>query len=228
MLRIFNLKGKKLFNTITILLIFSFSNFYLTGQEALKSTEEEYYDFLSLQGLVERPTLGYRTLSDSVWNFTDEEPDHIWQDNNLGTTFTLWEPSYSTDNWFTNGIKQGFYLRAYGPEWFNSYNTAAPYGQNDGALWQGRGYNTSLTAGLRLEGYGFEATIKPQISFSENREFEYITPNSLYTSNSSYSDKAAKYGYYGVAYIDAPQRFGNKSFWNFDWGDSEIRLLKEN
>ena len=103
MLRIFNLKGKKLFNTITILLIFSFSNFYLTAQEALKSTEEEYYDFLSLQGLVERPTLGYRTLSDSVWKFVDEEADNsdqnIWKNNNLGTTFTLWEASSKDKNW---------------------------------------------------------------------------------------------------------------------------------
>ncbi|MBR6143149.1 MAG: hypothetical protein IKQ23_02580, partial [Treponema sp.] len=42
------------------------------SQEALKSTEEEYYDYLSLQGLAERPTLGYRTLSDNEWILTDE------------------------------------------------------------------------------------------------------------------------------------------------------------
>ena len=41
----------------------------LTAQEALKSVEEEYYDFLSLQGITSRPTLGYRTLSDSEWDF---------------------------------------------------------------------------------------------------------------------------------------------------------------
>ena len=31
------------------------------AQEALKSTEEEYYDFLSLTGAAERPTLRLRT-----------------------------------------------------------------------------------------------------------------------------------------------------------------------
>ena len=210
------------------------------AQEALKSVEEEYYDFLSLTGVVERPTLGYRTLSDSVWTFNEvesfeenedgtftkirtpgeESSGHIWKNNNLGTTYTLWEPEQQANNWFARGVKQGFFARIYGPEWFNSYNTAAPYGQNDGALWQGRGYNTALTTGLRLEGYGFELTFKPQISWSQNKEFEYITPN---YHGELYKDKAETYGYYGVPSIDAPQRFGNKSFWTFDWGDTELR-----
>lgn len=46
---------------------------FLHAQEALKSLEEEYYDFLFLQGLTERPTLGYRTLSDSVWSVKSDD-----------------------------------------------------------------------------------------------------------------------------------------------------------
>ena len=164
--------------------LFIFLIFTLNSQEALKSIEEDYYDFLSLTGVTERPTLGYRTLSDNVWTFNEIEsfeenedgtftkvrtpgeqsPTHIWKNNNLGTTYTLWQPVSPVDNWFTRGIKQGITARIYGPEWFNSYNTAAPYGQNDGGLWQGRGYNTALTTGIRLEGYGFELTFKPQVS----------------------------------------------------------------
>ena len=195
------------------------------AQEALKSTEEEYYDFLSLTGAAERPTLNYRTLSDSEWQVTDE--NHLWKDNNLGTKRTLYESDSTEKNWFTAGIDRSVKLKLYGPEWFNSYNTKAPYGQNDGALWQGKGYNTSLTAGARLEAFGFEATFKPQVSWSQNREFDYITPNYPKTDASGnqtiYSGKAAKYGYYGVPSIDAPQRFGDSSFWTFDWGDTEIR-----
>ncbi|MCI6982880.1 MAG: hypothetical protein MR917_01535, partial [Treponema porcinum] len=56
-----------LFLTVTVLTYASFS------QEALKSTEEEYYDFLSIQGITIRPSLNYRTLSDSEWNFTEKE-----------------------------------------------------------------------------------------------------------------------------------------------------------
>jgi hypothetical protein len=176
----------------------------LYAQESLKSIEEEYYDFLALQGLTERPYLNYRTLSDSRWSISGDL-DHPWQGQNLGTKRPL----------FGNIL-----MRVYGPELFMSVNTAAPYGQNDGALWQGKGVNLSLTDGVRFEGYGVEVTFKPQLSFSQNAAFDIISPNSAYTG---YTDKAAKYGYYGVPSIDAPQRFGDKPFFTYDWGDSEIR-----
>lgn len=205
------------------------------SQEALKSTEEEYYDFLSLQGLVERPTLGYRTLSDSEWTLTEEAKtadENVWKNNSLGSKWTVYEPAQKTDNFFTRGIDQSVKVKVYGPEWYNSYNTAAPYGQNDGALWQGKGYNSSLTAGARLEAYGLEATFKPQLSFSQNREFDYIKPNypSVDENNNFtiYNGKADTYGYYGVQYIDAPQRFGDKAFFTYDWGDTEIRYTWHN
>jgi hypothetical protein len=186
------------------MLVLGGMGFCLFSQEALKSTEEDYYDFLALQGLIERPTLNYRTLSDSVWELSDDaaaSDGNVWKNNNLGTVPVV------NDN-----IK----WRIYGPDWFNSYNTAAPYGQNDGALWQGKGYNTSLTAGARLEAYGFELTIKPQLSFSQNLDFDYMT-----------SDYDSEYGYFwGYASnvgIDLPQRFGSSPFFTFSWGDSEIR-----
>ncbi|WP_051537735.1 hypothetical protein [Treponema sp. C6A8] len=208
----------------------------LFAQEALKSTEEEYYDFLSLQGIVERPTLGYRTLSDSEWKFIEETvnvldengnplldeegnpvttkvlPSHPWQNNNLGKKYTLWQSQNQGKNWFTRGYDHNIKCKVYGPEWFNSYNTAAPYGQNDGALWQGKGYNSSLTGGARFEMYGFEVTLKPQLSFSQNLSFEMMT--SVYPN---------QYGYYWGYGLDAPQRFGDAAFWTFDWGDSEFR-----
>lgn len=199
------------------------------AQEALKSAEEDYYDFLSLQGLANRPALNYRTLSDGQWRLEGEaaEGSHVWAGNNLGTTFTLWQDASPAENWFARGLLQGIDLKVYGPEWYNSYNTAAPYGQNDGALWQGKGYNTSLTAGIRFESYGFELTLKPQLSFSQNLSFDYIQPN--YTAFGKdgnptvYNGKASQYGYYGITNIDAPQRFGDKPFFVYDWGDSEVR-----
>jgi hypothetical protein len=221
---------KKAFFVVALLTGTLILNITLTAQEALKSSEEEYYDFLSLYGIVERPTLGYRTLSDSVWKFsTDTTTDsndapisfadtdaNVWKNNNLGTTFTLWHPETASTNLYLSGVKQGLFCRIYGPEWYNSYNTAAPYGQNDGALWQGRGYNTSLTGGIRLEGYGLELTLKPQVCFQQNLEFE-IMP-SAYDSEYGYF-----WGYGNNLGIDIPQRFGNSSFWTYDWGDSEIR-----
>ncbi len=203
----------------------------LTSQEALKSAEEEYFDFLSLQGIVKRPTLGFRTLSDSEWKFQDEEilvenedgtfskifqggeasEKNVWAKNNLGSKWTLWESKSQNTNWFLQGIDRSVKLKVYGPEWYNSYNTASPYGQNDGALWQGKGYNTSLTGGARLEALGFEVTLKPQISFSQNLEFEFLSG----VNGSEYS--------YFVNGIDLVQRYGDSPFFTFDWGDTEIR-----
>lgn len=217
---------KKLF-TFFVLFLLSFS---ISGQEALKSIEEEYYDFLSLTGVTERPTFGYRTLSDNLWKFNDEVSSeeaettntHIWSNNNLGTTFTLWEASSPVENGFTRGINQVITVRIFGPEWFNSYNSDVPFGQNDGALWQGRGYNTSLTAGVRFEGYGVEATFKPQVSWMQNREFE--TNPDVYPNPYSYSFKNGKVH----QRIDYVRRYGNSSLWNFDLNDTEIRYSWKN
>jgi hypothetical protein len=179
--------------------------FLLTGnlvsaQEALLSDTEQYYDFLALQGAAERPYLNYRTLSDSVWAI-DEGTSHLWQEHKLKS---IYHP-------FGKVV-----LRVYGPELFMSLNTAAPYGQNDGALWQGKGINTSLTGGVRLEGYGLELTFKPQLVFSQNLSFNIM--------DSSYDSKFGYFwGYAHNAGADAPQRFGDQSFFAYDWGDSEIR-----
>ena len=116
---------------LSIIILFIAFTSFIFSQEELKSSEEDYYDFLSLQGLVERPSLVYRTMNDSVWNLSDDA-DHIWKDNNLG--------SLKSFNQFNYKILT--------PHWYNSYNSAAPFGQNDGAIWQGLGYNTFLTGGI--------------------------------------------------------------------------------
>jgi len=172
----------------------------LPAQEALKSIEEEYYDFLSLQGYTERPTLNYRTLSDSKWNI-DETAEHPWKGRNLGIFHHLFGD---------------FHLRVYGPELFMSVNTGAPYGQNDGLLWQGRGFNALLKTGVRFAGYGVELTLLPHLAFSQNVEFKIMPSN--YDSEFGYF-----WGYAHNIGADAPQRFGDKPFFDFDFGDSEIR-----
>ena len=218
---------KKFIGVFTVLLC-SITFFY--SQEALKSLEEDYFDFMSLRGITQKPTLGYRTLSDNVWLYDEiteflenedgtfskvkipgnESEINIWKNNNLGTTYTLWKPAVEADNFFARGVKQGLFVKVYGPEWFGSYNSNVPYGQNDGALWQGKGFNTSLTTGIRIEGYGFELTFKPQLSWSQNTSYEYpagvVNPYNYWDSG-----------------VDLVQRYGDKSFFTFDAGDSEVR-----
>jgi hypothetical protein len=116
-------------------------------------------------------------------------------------------------------------LRLYGPEFFSSYNSAVPYGGNDGALWQGAGFNTSLTGGLRYAVHGFELTIKPQFVFSGNADYPLVPSYNDYAGYSSpiYDGKADTYGYFGIGFVDVPQRFGTDPLFDWSWGDSEIR-----
>lgn len=213
--------ANKIIKALAFSFLFLTSSQVLFSQEALKSIEEDYYDFMALKGIMDSPTLGYRTLSDNLWLYNIDDEDllssDVWAENNLGSTYSLWEPDAASENFFVRGLKQSLTLRLYGPEWFNSYNTTTPYGQNDGALWQGRGYNTSLTTGLRFEGYGFELTFKPQLSWSQNKEFD-IDKN-IYPNPYSYSFHSGTVNHN----IDLVQRYGDSSFFNYDWGDSEVR-----
>ncbi|MCQ2591518.1 MAG: capsule assembly Wzi family protein [Treponema sp.] len=193
-----------------LIIFLAFITFALNAQEALLSVEEQYFDFLALNGEATRNYLNYRTLSDSVWTDLSEDSSENFWAANLTSNFSINDKAS---------------IKIYSPDLFNSYNSAAPYGQNDGGLWQGKGYNASFKAGARLEAYGFEITFFPQLSFSQNASFDYPSPN---YKDEAYKNKASDYGYYGLKYIDAPQRFGNKAFWNFDFGDSEIRYSYKN
>lgn len=210
----------KTFGKIICSALFFGAASFLPAQEALLSTEEEYFDFLKLNGAVQKESMSYRTLSDSVWTFTDEENPFgkdsafPWVFESVGGKRTFFDWTKPDENWFLRGISKKFSLKTYGPEFFSSYNSRAPFGQNDGALWQGRGFNASLTSGVRLETFGFELTLKPQITFSQNKEFEIM---------SQYNKNYSQYAHYGTSGIDAPQRFGDAPFFQFDWGDTEIR-----
>ena len=168
------LKAKKLLftnikRTIAFIVVLS-SLTSLFSQEKLLSAVDSYYDFLSLDGYTERPYLNFRTLSDSKWIFNQPE-ENKWQ-NQLKPT------------------NSGNYLKIFGPDFFVSYNGASPYGQNDGLLWQGKGLNAYLSAGMRYEKNGFALTFKPELVFSENKSFLFMPPNSVY-SGDLYNNKAS-------------------------------------
>ncbi|MDD2284132.1 MAG: hypothetical protein PHQ11_01845 [Paludibacter sp.] len=194
------MKLKKTITFVVSLLLASF----LFSQEKIYSTADSYFDFLTLDSLTERPYLNFRTLSDSKW-IMDDKTENIWKQKVK-----------------IEGFNKNKALKIYNPEFFISYNGASPYGQNDGLLWQSRGLNAYFSAGVRFEKKGFELTFKPEIVFSENRTFSFMPPNPAYAGD-LYKNKADVYGYYGVASIDAPQRFGNNPFVDYGWGDSEIR-----
>lgn len=214
------MNAKQVKKIVSLFLLIGLAFSTLSAQEALKSTEENYYDFLVLTGNTKRNYLNFRTLEESRWTVDDEEgTKDVWAEKNLGTRRLIWERESEERNWFTRGLDNSFAFKVYGAEWYASYNTAAPFGQNDGGLWQGKGFNTALSAGARVEGFGFSLSIRPQLSFSQNLDYTYLVEG---YKDSKYAGKASDYGYVW-GQCDAVQRFGDSSFWNYDWGDTEIR-----
>lgn len=98
-------------------------------------------------------------------------------------------------------------------------NTAYPSGQNDGAVWQGRGPTAALDAGFTARYGPLTVTLRPQLIYSRNRAFELAL-----VSDSARTDYATFDRGSPDTYIDLPQRFGPDSFWWFDLGQSSVRL----
>lgn len=105
-------------------------------------------------------------------------------------------------------------IKFYSPISKITYNNNYPIGQNDGALWQGRGVNSMLSTGAYLSIGPLKASIRPNFIYSANREFEL----SRWPSPEGISE----YGY-ELSLIDYPQRFGDQPISEINPGQSWIR-----
>jgi hypothetical protein len=93
------------------------------------------------------------------------------------------------------------------------YNTAFPFGINDGAVWVGRGLTTQLTGGVSVRWGPAELTLAPTVFWAENRDF-----NKPVNGPSAFADPAYPTG------VDRPQRFGPRGYGAIDPGQSSLRL----
>lgn len=142
---------------------------------------------------------------------------------NIRPAGTLWRPSVNqTHPWighafFTPAEQSDDLLNwhIYAPEIFRSYNTEIPMGQNDGALWQGRGENYSITAGAGINAGPLTVVFRPVFAYSENKEFR-LSPFPKLKGLSEYAMPLMN--------IDSPQRFGEDSMSDFYLGDSFLQL----
>lgn len=103
----------------------------------------------------------------------------------------------------------------YTPQVFRSYNTEIPMGYNDGALWQGRGENYNLSAGVGARFGPLSVVFRPVFTSVENKEFR-LSPFPRFDGLSEYA--------MSLMNIDMPQRFGQDSLQKFYLGDSFIQL----
>lgn len=97
-----------------------------------------------------------------------------------------------------------------------TFNSAYPYGANDGPVWAGRGLTSSVTGGFSAVAGPLSATFSPVAFRAENRPF------ALLNNGLSGSGRFAN----GIApdVVDYPQRFGDAAYSVFDPGNSSIRF----
>lgn len=94
----------------------------------------------------------------------------------------------------------------------SSFNSTYAHGGNDGAPWQGRGLNGRLEAGVSYSSSWYSILFLPEFWVAQNSDFEIIPT----TFSSSFGD------YYVES--DNLQRFGDKIFSEFNWGQSYLEL----
>lgn len=96
------------------------------------------------------------------------------------------------------------------------YNSAFPYGWNDGLMIPAKGFQHFLSAGVYVRYKFLSVQLKPELVHSSNPEFEAFT-------EAHYDVIAARYhDFYN--FIDLPQRFGENDYSKITWGQSSLRI----
>lgn len=95
------------------------------------------------------------------------------------------------------------------------YNSAFPYGSNDGAVWAGRGLTSALDVGFALRAGPLSATFNPIAFSAQNRTFPLQANGS---AANPFADPLFPRN------VDRPQRFGAGAYSRIDPGQSTIRL----
>ena len=97
-----------------------------------------------------------------------------------------------------------------------TFNSAYPYGANDGPLWAGRGLTVAASGGVSGHVGPLSFAIDPMAFSAMNRPFELMP-------NGRTGLVAFNHGTFAGT-VDLPQRFGDKAYSRLDPGNSYVRL----
>src|SRR5690625_2031732 len=177
---------------------------------------------------------------DALYRITPDDP--AWDYSRLvlsgeaseeETTYLLRPEVYSAQRGHTARYETGatlmasqdsrFQVRLYSPTVYTSYNKEIPLGQNDGALWQGRGRNWFMRAGVGVQYGPLTMVVRPEVVRSQNREFPL--ERDLGTEHQNYRHPrfgGTRYQDF-LMYADLPLYFGDEPVSSFHLGDSFIQ-----
>lgn len=96
------------------------------------------------------------------------------------------------------------------------FNSAYPFGSNDGPVWAGRGATVALQGGFAWRRGALTVVADPMVFAAQNTSFR-LQPNG-FTDALRFAD-----GDFSTN-VDRPQRFGDGTYTRFDPGESTIRV----
>ena len=97
-----------------------------------------------------------------------------------------------------------------------TFNSAYPYGANDGPLWAGRGLTVAASGGVSGHLGPFSFSVAPRAFRAANRPFDLLP-------NGKTGAQAFNHGTYSDL-VDLPQRFGSAPYSRLDPGNSFLRF----
>ncbi len=135
---------------------------------------------------------------------------------------TALSPGDSAHPWSSRFLLQpgssgGVRYQLHAPRTALVYNSAFPYGTNDGALWSGRGASTVLQLGATARYGAISLSLAPTAFWAQNADFEVTQQVGDSVQGAPYRD------WRRPTQIDLPQRFGDGSYARVDWGESTLR-----
>lgn len=101
------------------------------------------------------------------------------------------------------------------PRVHTGWNSALPYGFNQDGLWPGRGWSAQLRGGGRIGVGRLRLVVAPQLEVHQNRGFQTIPAQHQELSRFASPWRS-------TSSIDLPQRFGDRSYLTWGWGESSL------
>lgn len=163
---------------------------------------EDYYRLI----LVKDSTIDHKPLM--IW------PSIMTSYSDSSLKWNIWSDHFDMD--FKNGRPSS--ITILDPRVSFVYNHKYPRGYNNGPVWSGKGLNTSVTGGVTGNLGIVNFSFSPALWYAQNGSFR-IPPSPYNKSEFSYPVENK---------IDWVMRFGNDPVYQFDWGQSEIRVVYKN
>lgn len=180
----------------------------------------------------QNPDALYRiTPDDPAWNYSrlvqsgeagEEETSYLLRPE-VWSAGRGHSPQYETSRSLAVSRDSTLQIRLYSPMIYTSYNQEIPLGQNDGALWQGRGRNWFMRTGVGVQYGPLTMVLRPQFVYSQNQEFPFETELGTEFQNYNHPRFGGTRYQDFLTHADLPLRYGNEALSSFHLGDSYIQ-----